>query len=136
MYHNLIERYRYGGDREIFKAQIFLILGSKYYTGYPGEALGYLDKWKGAVIRLENLESKETYSSETKRSMFSNNFTVINDIAHLVKKVRDSTKTWDKMSHSLQTKLAGRSGNSSRSASRGAIINSTNISDLEVVEVF
>ena len=93
VYHNLIGRYRYGGDRETYKSKLFLVLAAPYYSRFPGDALSYLDLWKDATIRLENLLSEEAYSSKTKRSVFVNNFTVINETDQIIEQVRDSIDT-------------------------------------------
>ena len=50
-----------------------------------------LDLWEDATIRLENILQEEAYSSETIKSMFANNFTVINDTDQIIEKVTDST---------------------------------------------
>ena len=89
VYHTLIERYRYGGDRETYKSKLFLIISAPYYSGYPGGALRYLDLWEDATTRLENLSPEEAYSSELKRIVFANNFTIINDTDQIIEQVRD-----------------------------------------------
>ena len=59
----------------------------------PGGALMYLDLWEDATIRLENILPEESYSSETKRSMFAKFFTVINHTDQNIEQVRDFTVT-------------------------------------------
>ena len=93
VYHNLIERYRYGGDREKYKSKLFLIISAQYCSGYPGGALGYLDNWEDAAIRFDNIAPKEKTSSDAKQKNFGAQFTVINDTDFLMEQVRDTTKT-------------------------------------------
>ena len=52
VYHNLIGRYRYGGDRETYKSKLFLVLAAPYYSRFLGGALMYLDLWEDTTIRL------------------------------------------------------------------------------------
>ena len=39
VFHNLIQKYRYGGDMETYKIRLLKTLFTKYYTGYPGGSL-------------------------------------------------------------------------------------------------
>lgn len=120
------------------------MLSSPYYQGFPGEPFKYLNLYEDAVIRLENLSPKESYSSETKRSMFVNNFTVINDTDQIMEQVKASIDTWDKMSNLLRAKLVRRLETSARTASRNTRINvsklnlptQSSVSNLKAVEIY
>ena len=102
-------------------------------------------KQKEVCLQIASLSKRGI--SETKRSMFANNFTMINDIDQIIKQVRDSTDTWDEMSNSLRIKLTRRQETSARSLSRNAKINAenldfstehttNNLNDLRAVEVY
>ena len=95
MFHNLIQKYRYGGDLETYKNSLLKTLYTRYYTGFPGGALEYLDKWEDAAIRFDNIAPKEKTSSNAKRTNFATQFTVINETNFLIEQVRDTTDTWD-----------------------------------------
>ena len=81
-------------------------------------------KQKEGCLQITSLSKRGT--SETKRSMFANNFTMINDTDQIIKQVRNSTDTWYEMSNSLRIKLARRQEISTRSLSRKTKINATN----------
>ena len=42
VYHNLIQKYRYGGGMEIYKTKLSKVIYNGYCTGYPGGALNTL----------------------------------------------------------------------------------------------
>ena len=102
VYHNLIQKYRYGGDMETYKTKLLKTIYNQYYTGYPGGALKYLDDWEDAIIRFENIAPEEATSSDAKRTNFAAQFTVISDTDFLIEQVRDTTNTWDEMASSLR----------------------------------
>ena len=102
VFHNLIQKYRYGGDMETYKTNLLRTLYTRYYTGYPGGALEYLDNWEDAAIRFDNIAPKEKTSSNAKRTNFGAQFTVINDIDFLIEQVSNTTNTWDKMADFLR----------------------------------
>ena len=120
VYHNLIQKYRYGGDMETYKAKLLKIMYTNYHTGYPGGGIAYLDDWEDAITKYENIAPDKANSSEVKRSIFATQFTVINDTDFLTEQVRDSTTEWDQFANSLRTKLARRKDLNSRSASSNA----------------
>lgn len=70
IYHNQIQKYRYGGDMETYKTKLLQVIYSGYYTGYPGGPLDYLNKWKDTIIRYENIAPEEFTSSDSKRTTF------------------------------------------------------------------
>ena len=82
-------------------------------------------KQKERCLQITSLSKRSI--SETKRSTFANNFTIINDTDQVIKQVRNSTDTWDEMSNSLKIKLARRQEISTRSLSRNTKTNATNL---------
>ena len=108
---------------ETYKTNLLSILYTKYYTGYTGGPLEYLDNWEAAAIQFDNITPKEKTSSKAKRTNFGAHFTVINDTYFLLEQVRDTTNTWDEMCDSLRTKLARRMEHEKRSSSKHARIN-------------
>ena len=63
VYHNLIQKYRYGGDIETYKTKLLKTIYNRYHTGYPGGAIGYLDDWEDATTRYENIAPKEALTN-------------------------------------------------------------------------
>ena len=122
MFHNLIQKYRYGGDLETYKNSLLKTLFTRYYTGFSGGVLEYLDKWEDAAIRFDNIAPKEKTSSDAKRTNFGAQFTVINDTDFLIEQVRDTTDTWDEMANSLRTKLERRTELSKETSTKEARI--------------
>ena len=45
VYHNLIQKYKYGGDRETYKSKLVILIHTQYYDGFPGGGIAYLDRW-------------------------------------------------------------------------------------------
>ena len=68
VFHNLIQKHRYGRDMETYRTILLNIMYKKYYTGYLGGPLEYLDNWEDAAIRLDNIAPEEKTSSVTKRT--------------------------------------------------------------------
>ena len=81
VYHNLVKKYRYGGDMETHKTKLLKIIYNGYYNEYPGGALKYLDEWENAIFRYENIVPEQATTSDAKRTTFAAQFTVINDTA-------------------------------------------------------
>ena len=62
----------------------------------------YLDTWEDAIIQNKNVAPEEANSSDSKRTNFAAQFTVMNDTDFLIEQVRDTTNTWDEMASSLK----------------------------------
>ena len=123
VYHNLVQKYRYGGDMETYKCNLLCILYTKYYKRYPGRALGYLDNWEAAAIKFDNIAPEEKTTTDAKSTNFGPQFTVLNNTDFLIEQVRDTTNTWNKMVDSLRTKLARRVDQEKKSAMEHARAN-------------
>ena len=58
-YKILTDKFRFGGDRETYKNKLInIIQGPKYYTGYTGGPLKYLDTWEQATSKFNRLAEK------------------------------------------------------------------------------
>ena len=46
-YKVLTDKFRFGGDMDTYKNKLINVIhGQKYYTGYAGGPIKYLDNWK------------------------------------------------------------------------------------------
>ena len=64
---------------------------TKYYTGYPGGPIAYLDEWETTIPRHDNVAPKEKHSSDQRRTMFAQQFVVHNDTEAILESARDNT---------------------------------------------
>ena len=108
VYHTMINRYRYGGDMQTYKTKQETILSTNFSRGYPGGPLTYLDEWEKAAVRLAFVSKEEALSDDTKRSRFSQRFTILGYTDTLVDSILDSTSTWYQFSDLLRQRLARR----------------------------
>ena len=98
--------------------------------------IGYLDAWEDVIIKYKNVAPEEATTSDSKRSVFAAQFTIMNDTDFLIEQVRDTTETWDKMASSLRKKLARRNELNTRTASCNARTNNANtINQQEMIDL-
>ena len=128
VYHNLIQKYKYGGDRETYKSKLVILIHTQYYDGFPGGGIAYLDRWEDSTVRLANVSPNEAHTSDSKRSLFALLFTTPST-ENMIESVKDTTETWDEMSDSLRTKLTRRAETESRHASKNTRINNVKTRD-------
>ena len=55
-FKNLKQRFRYGGDISTYRSKLLNIIhGKKYYTGFPGRPIAFLNKWEDIAVRYNKV---------------------------------------------------------------------------------
>ena len=86
----MINKYRYGGDRQIYKKLQEDMLTTDFTREYPDEPLEFFDNWDKAATQLGKVAEKEALSDETKRTRFVTYFSVEGYTDELVDSVIDT----------------------------------------------
>ena len=83
--------------------------GKKYYTGYTGGPLKYLDTWEQATSKFNRLAEKGEYLlSEHLIQILGMKFKVINDTEALFEQTKGEANNFDKLISALRKKLSQR----------------------------
>ena len=113
VFHNLSQRFEYGGNRITYKNKQLEKLGTNFTPSYLKGAMIFLDDWEATLGKLRRLLHKDKNGD-----IFMDNDMIITlftkafqdkDTAIIIHQATDSTKTWDQFSDSIRTKLARRS---------------------------
>ena len=128
-YKIITDKFRFGGDRETYKAKLInVIYGTKYYTGYPGGPLQYLDMWEQTNSKYNRLAKPgEILTSDMLIQNFGLKFKVINDTEVIFEQAKGETNTFDELSNALRNKLAQRKFMQEQDAKASSNINSTSM---------
>ena len=63
-YKVLTDKFRFGGDRDTYKNKLINVIhGPKYYTGYTGGEIKYLDHWEQVTSKFNCLTMEEGSTS-------------------------------------------------------------------------
>ena len=86
-----------------------IIHGRKYYTGYPGRPIAFLNKWEDAAVRYNKVaEPGSKIHSDQLIEYLSQHLKVLNDTENIVEQVKDTTTTFEEMTSKLREKFAQR----------------------------
>ena len=86
-----------------------IIHGDKYYTGYTGGPIAFLNKWEDATVRYNKVAKPGSkIHSDQLIEYLSQHLKVLNDTENIVEQVKDTTSTFEEMTSKLREKFAKR----------------------------
>ena len=103
----LYQRYKYGGDKESYKAKQLVIMNIPLTKTFSGGPLAYLERWEKASIIYDNLsKNKVGMDDDTKRSFFIQMFHLTGVTETTLDLAVQSTNTFEELCYSIRQKLA------------------------------